>query len=270
MGWGNAKTESTARLQPLLSRVLSLRLPLLAIVIFSIACSSSKSATPSTQTASTPPAASQNRTYTTSFSTAENPISESGNWLNGKVAGLDWANVATTPGFAFGTESGAGGYDDSTALLAGTWGSDQMAEATVHSVNQTNGSYEEVELRLRSSLSAHTATGYEINFRCLKTGDAYTQIVRWNGPLGSFTYVTAAGGAKFGVQDGDVVKATIVGSTITAYINGTQVAQGTDSTFTIGSPGMGFFFQGSVGNTRDYGFTSFTASDSPDAVNSAR
>ena len=135
-----------------------------------------------------------------------------------------------------------------------------MAEGTVHSVGQNDQIFEEVEIRLRSSLSAHKATGYEINFRCSKTPNAYAAIVRWDGGLGKFTYVTQMHGAEFGVTEGDVVKATIVGNVITAYINGVQVMQGRDSTFTTGNPGMGFFLNGTATQT-DFGFTSFTASD---------
>jgi hypothetical protein len=133
----------------------------------------------------------------------------------------------------------------------------------VHSKNQTDSSYEEVELRLRSSISAHKATGYEINFRCLKDGGAYTQIVRWNGALGSFTYLNAAGGANYGVADGDVIKATIIGNVITVYTNGKQVLQASDSTYATGNPGMGFYLSGTAGLNQDYGFSSFTASELP-------
>src|SRR5713226_6600461 len=44
--------------------------------------------------------------YATNFSLAENPISEGGKWLNGQTDGLDWTDVRTTRGFAFGTEIG--------------------------------------------------------------------------------------------------------------------------------------------------------------------
>jgi len=56
------------------------------------------------------------------------------------------------------------------------------------------------------------------------------------------------------------VKATVVGQTITVYINGKQVLQATDSTFTSGSPGIGFFLHGSANNA-DFGFTSFSAAN---------
>jgi hypothetical protein len=200
------------------------------------------------------------KSYSTNFPLAENPISEGGNWINGGASGLDWANVRTTPGLAFGTESGFGGYDDSTAVLTGTWNSDQMAQAVVHSVNQNGNIYEEVELRLRTSIVAHSITGYEFNFRALSSGDIYVQFVRWNGPFGSFSYFGGAVGP--GIRDGDVIKATAVGNTLTAYINGTQVAQATDSTFMNGSPGIGFFnASGTTSVNADYGFTSFYAAE---------
>jgi len=206
---------------------------------------------------STPP----HGTYSTSFPLAENPISEGGKWISGRTAALDWADIRTSAGFAFGTEPGTVKYDDATALLAGAWRPDQTAQATVRSVNQNDKIYEEVEIRLRSSLSPHKATGYEILFRCSKTVNAYTEIVRWNGPLADFTYLKRAHGARFGVGTGDVVKATIVGDVITAYINGEQVLQATDSTYASGNPGMGFYLEQAASVNGDYGFTSFSASD---------
>ncbi len=205
------------------------------------------------------------RVFRTRFERAENPISEGGLWLNGQKDAVDWADVRTTPGFAYGlelgTNQGAAKYDDAAALLTGPWAPDQMAQATVRSVNQTDKLYEEVELRLRSELSPHQATGYEILFRCLKTKEAYLDIVRWNGPLGDFTYLNQARGEQYGVATGDVVKATMIGNVITAYINGVQVLQATDDTFKSGSPGMGFFLEGGSGAIADYGFTEFEAAE---------
>jgi len=205
------------------------------------------------------------RSYATTFPLPETPLSEGGNWTGGKTTGLDWADVATTPGFAFGTQTGSGGYDDSTALLSGSWGPDQSVTATVHTVNQTGGKvYEEVEIRLRSALAPHRNTGYEINFRCLRNSSSYVQIVRWNGPLGDFTYLADEKGVLKGIKDGDVLRATIKGNVITAYINGVKVAQAADNTFAGGSPGIGFFIQGAAGVNRDFGFTRITASDEAD------
>ncbi|HEY1462252.1 MAG TPA: hypothetical protein VGF44_02410, partial [Terriglobales bacterium] len=69
---------------------------------------------------------SEQNTYATNFAVAESAISEGRKWVNGKTDGLDWNNVATTPGLAYGTEPGTEingkAYDDSTALLTGAWG----------------------------------------------------------------------------------------------------------------------------------------------------
>jgi hypothetical protein len=64
-----------------------------------------------------------------------------------------------------------------------------------------------------------------------------------------------------GLFNGDVVKATIIGHVITAYINGRQIAQWTDSTFATGSPGIGFYLHGAPGLNADFGLTNFTAFD---------
>jgi hypothetical protein len=206
--------------------------------------------------------------YSTNFPRSENPISEGGEWENGGKDGLDWTNVRTTPGFAFGTEIGGNRpdpekYDDSTALLKGHWGPNQTLEATVHSVNpnQNGKVWEEVELRLRSSISPHSCTGYEVMFRCSKIPQAYCNIARWEGPLGKFTYIKNMGGSKYGVKNGDVVKAAMIGNVLTVYINGVKMVQVTDDKFKSGNPGMGFYLEGATGVNRDYGFSRFMATD---------
>lgn len=206
------------------------------------------------------------RSYTTDFNQTEDPISEGGVWANGGAVGLDWANVGTGNGIAYGRDMNAESrYDDPTAILLGEWGANQTVQATVHSVNQTTSVAEEVELRLRTSISPHSITGYEVLFRCLNTSAGYTQIVRWNGPLGQFTHLD---GRQVGVGDGDVVKATIVGNVITAYINGVNILQVTDNTYSSGSPGIGFYVYGETDPDvqRDYGFTDFSASDGVEMV----
>jgi hypothetical protein len=203
------------------------------------------------------------RTYATRFPRDEASLSEGGLWAGGRTSGLDWSDVATGSGRAYGVEAGDRGYDDAVALLTGLWAPNQTVQATVRCEHPTGKSWEEVELRLRSALAPHVATGYEINFRCLKTKDAYSEIVRWDGPLGKFTYLSQRNGMRFGVIDGDVVKATIVGSVITVFLNGVEVNRATDATFATGAPGIGFFLQGAPGVNRDYGFSSFSASDKP-------
>jgi hypothetical protein len=130
-----------------------------------------------------------------------------------------------------------------------------MAQGTVWAGNPSN--YPEVELRLRSSLSAHVCNGYEITFSL--PPNSYMLIVRWNGPLANYTILSQPGGSQYQVNTGDVVKATIVGNLISAYKNGQLMGTATDSTYTSGQPGMGFNEQ----QNGDYGYSSFTASDLP-------
>src|SRR5262245_26806533 len=126
------------------------------------------------------------RTYTTNFPLTESPISEAGNWINGQTVGLDWKNCRTTPGLAFGTQSGAQPppYDDSTCVLSGTWGRTQSAEATIVVPTNPTG-YQEVELRLLTTITARRHTGYEVLFSV--TGNTYIDIVRWDTLVGPST-----------------------------------------------------------------------------------
>jgi hypothetical protein len=205
--------------------------------------------------------------YATTFTTNENPISEGGRWINGKAVGIYSTDIQTVPGFAFGTQPGNNGFDDSIALLSGSWAPDQTVQATVHTVNQSLDYFEEVELWLHGTITPSSTTGYEINFRC--TGNynqGYMQIVRWEGRDSqgnpSFAYIDFTGPGVNGVKDGDIVKASIRGTVITVWVNGIQVAQASDNTFTSGNPGMGFFLMGATGVNADYGFLNFSASGS--------
>ncbi len=203
------------------------------------------------------------KTYATSFTGNESPISEDGNWINGSTVGLDWGYVSISEGQTH-THPGSASYADATALLTGNWGTDQVVQATVGSTVHAcmlNNCYPEVELRLRSILSAHVCNGYEVTFSLKHGSKAYLIIVRWNGPLGDFTYLFNQSGSQFQAKTGDEIKATIKGNIISAFKNGELMGQARDSTFVSGNPGMGFNEQS---NNGDYGFTSFTASDNPE------
>ncbi len=216
------------------------------------------------------------RSYSTRFLRDENPISEGGIWINGRKDGIDWIDIVARGGVAYGevTRAGAaerrveqgnlaqggaapqGEYDDPTAVLAGAWGRNQHARGVVFSRNQTERYYQEVELRLRSAITPGLCTGYEVFWRCLKTKNAYAEIVRWNGKVRDFTSLKKNIGAQYGVKDGDVVEATIVGNVIKGFVNGVEVVSATDDTFEAGAPGIGFNF--GVGTTNvDFGFTYF-------------
>ena len=190
--------------------------------------------------------------YSTNFVNPENPISENGHWINGKSVGLDWQDVTTTPGFATFTQPNPSTYDDATAILTGTWGSNQYVRTTVRIPTVDPSFAQEIEIRLRSSLSPPECSGYDVL--------GGSQIVRWNGALGDFTVLNTSGpGGQ--LHDGDIFEASMVGNVITVLINGVQVSQATDNTFTGGSPGIGFFTRNP--SAAKFGFSSFMASDSP-------
>jgi len=218
------------------------------------------------------------RSYRTEFRGNETPISEGGIWLNGKRDGIDWADVLMRDGRVYGevtrmmakerrveqevlgagAAAGAveGDYDDPTAVLTGSWGRDQYGRARVFSKNQTDKYFQEVEIRLRSSIKPHWCDGYEVFWRCLKTDGGYAEIVRWNGKIGDFTSLKKLVGKDYGVEDGDLIEASIAGNVIKGYVNGKEMISAVDDKIQSGNPGVGFNFF--VGNTNvDHGLTFF-------------
>ena len=218
------------------------------------------------------------RSYRTEFRGNETPISEGGIWLNGKRDGIDWADVLMRDGRVYGevtrmmakerrveqqvlgagAAAGAaeGDYDDPTAVLTGSWGRDQYGRARVFSEKQTDKYFQEVEIRLRSSIKPHWCDGYEVFWRCLKTEGGYAEIVRWNGKIGDFTSLKKLVGKDYGVADGDLIEASITGNVIKGYVNGKEMISAVDDKIQSGSPGVGFNFF--VGNTNvDHGLTFF-------------
>lgn len=192
------------------------------------------------------------RRYSTNFDLTENPISEGGVWFN---TGQLWTKVRTANGLAFGTNGARDSYDDSYAYLSG-FAPNQEGQAVVFVDSNLTGDPHELELLLRWADAAQTARGYE----CLFNFQGGVQIVRWNGPFGDFTVLPTSGPNYLGrnLVSGDVVKASIVGNTITTYINGALMSRATDSTWADGQPGIAFFKR-TAGLNSDLAITSYTA-----------
>jgi hypothetical protein len=241
----------------------------------------------------TPPGA---HSYQTNFPLTENPISEGGKWIGGRAAGASlfagghirnggrlFGDVQTKPGFAFGVDEPTE-FGDPTAILSGTWGPTQTISATVKVVKApTKVCCREVELRLRTTISPHTITGYEA-YCSVMPDKRYCHIARWNGPTGSYWNFETAPTDEY-VVDGDVLKATINGTNptiITLYKNGAQILQASDTgaagggfgaygPFPSGNPGIGFYGRPDISFRephdpawQNFGFSSFTATDKPE------
>lgn len=203
------------------------------------------------------------QTYSTRFAGAEAPLCEAGNWTNN---GRDWTQINKKDGLAYGTQSGTNAglyrFNDSYAHLSG-FPPDQEAWGEVRIARPNSSCIQELEILLRFTSSPHRATGYECFARCLAGTASYVQIVRWDGPLGKFTYLADKRGTNFGLNNGDILKASVIGNVITVYINGVEKARAVDDAFKTGNPGIGEFLycengQG-VGSNAQFGFSSFTA-----------
>ena len=194
--------------------------------------------------------------YLTGFEYTENPISDDGAWKHRASA---WSEVRTFggPGVAVGTQTGTDGYDDSYAVLSGFSADHGAAGAIYKSPGGNFSCSKEIEILLRMADTASTVRGYEVLFSL--SADVI-QFVRWNGAKGDFTVLP--GGASISLSSGDTISATIVGSTITASVNGDVVATSSDSTYRDGNPGMGLFRRDCGGN-HDMGLRNFTAWEIP-------
>jgi hypothetical protein len=196
--------------------------------------------------------------YSTDFDAAEAPLSEDGAWHH---EGTPWTAVESAEGVAFGTQPVASDrvanedYNDSYAYLSG-FPPDQQASATIHLGTVDPSCTHEVELLLRWADSPDSARGYECN---LSYNGSYVHIVRWDGPLGEFTFLSS-GNVPSGIRDGDTFSASAVGDRLALSVNGVVLASARDTTFTSGNPGIGFY-RGipGCGTFGDFGFTSFTA-----------
>jgi hypothetical protein len=215
-------------------------------------------------------------TYTTNFPLTENPISEGGNWIGGQSAGNNlWGNIRTNGTMAYGVSEPTQ-YGDPTAILVGSWGANQTAQATIKINTTPSGTCcHEAEVRLRTTINAtnHTITGYEV-YCSVNSSNPYCHIASWGGPAGAWVNMESSPPHIY-LRNGDILKATVTGTnpvTITAYLNGTQIMSVQDSgnfTFsdgkkygpwTSGKPGIGFYNNQNT-NWNYFGISSFAASD---------
>lgn len=176
-------------------------------------------------------------TFVTTFDSSETPLSEGGAW---RRSNNPWTNVKVQNGVAFGTNGVTNGYDDSYAYLTQNFGANYEIEGIVYrDPSLPSSDSNELELMLRVTDSGSTASAYEVLWQSY----GGQQIVKWNGPFGSFTVLQATQLSYFNrpLANGDVLKASVIGNVITMYVNGVATQRATDSGLTSGQPGIGFF-----------------------------
>ena len=108
------------------------------------------------------------------------------------------------------------------------------------------------------AITADNISGYEFDAIAVSV-DPYLPIVRWDGPLNSYTVLTSS--VPTVLHNGDVLEATNVNGLLTFYDNGVAEVSITDTTYSNGSPGIGFWNGGPIANLSHFGISSFTASD---------
>lgn len=211
-------------------------------------------------------AAASPRTYSTTFTGTENPLSEGGEWIGGATVGLDWTDPRKSGGDAFGTQTthSTPPFDDSIACLSG-FAANHSCQATLHTVSITGS--QEVELYVRMRISAHHASGYEIDI--LNQGTV--NLVRWNGPTGeagvAFDVILQDVSTNVSVADGAVWYAEIVDDVITVKCNGNTVlthdtaTEGASQLASGGNPGIGFWRVDGAATASNFAWADFSASD---------
>ncbi len=203
-------------------------------------------------------------------SPSSNPIPSP--WVNN---GTLWTKCQSVAGKCYGTQDGSGAFDDSFDLLVG-FPADQSGEAIIFDDIGTASDpvdFHEIEIWLRGTTASTSATGYECTIgRRADTHATYSGVTRWNGPFGDFTPFTDFGAVPGGFANGDTLRATIVGNTITMLIK--HVGETTFTTigtvditsiggtvYSTGNPGIGFFQQGGAAGINTLGFSRFTANN---------
>ena len=205
------------------------------------------------------------RSYQTSFPLTEGILSEGGIWV---APSANWTKLRTVPGICYGNQTGDNGTDDSIAHLSGSWSADQDVSGVVH-IGTRPGDFSELELLLH--FDVNLGHGYECYMSVVADGNKYAHITRWDGWNGGtnqtiFTDLVSLDDTQFSqVNNGDVVRATIVAGVINVYLRGSLLMgphdiNGDATKYLTGAPGLGHFSQ-TKASTSEWGWASYTAQE---------
>lgn len=196
-------------------------------------------------------------TYSTSFPATENPLSESGNWVQPATAVWNTSVRSVANTAAFGDPASAGTNDSIVCLTGNTYGKTQ----TVTGVVYRNGSFGSAEIELHVLMSFNTTQVFTYELDLTPSG---VFVVKWLGTQNSISVLNGSGDAyDTPLADGDVweFKAFYVSTTLhlEARQNGVLISSVTDaSPYTTGNPGMGFDV-GAGGTFNHLGWKSYSA-----------
>ena len=192
---------------------------------------------------------------------------EDGHWRHGRVHGLDWQNVKTAGGLAFGEAVSINDYNDCVACRDNVNNNKHSVVATIHKdASYTPPGNPEVELVVGCSINANSIRLYEFLWAHAGTW----QIVRWDGAKGTFNFGLPVTGPGPGTPvEGDRMEfrydATNAADVVlTCYKNGVLVGTAHDTTagrILSGNPGLSFYAtSGSNADMSRYCFTDWAYS----------
>jgi hypothetical protein len=214
--------------------------------------------------------------YTTSFPVTENPLLEGGIWVRGGSEGGSWTDPQTGPNssatgqIAFGTQVASPGppFDDSVAHLI-DFLPNHYAEGVIFNAATDQI---EVELLVRANISNGSIQLYEGDYVFSGANTCDLHLVRWNGPLNSFTELHGGTAIVTGldISTGTTHRMSISGNIITFTRNGVSIATYdllanfvADGSLILstGNPGMGFWDRSlsSGANRNTMGWSTFSA-----------
>lgn len=207
------------------------------------------------------------------FDLTENPMVDSGLWVQGTVfqtgvTGAAKTAVQTASGNAFGTMISPGShFPDSCAHLANWVGNDQEVTCTIYNNGAVSGL--EAEILLRADITAAHIFTYEVD--CVYSG-GHIVLVRWDmtsGSPDSYTVLRSGPGGEVPFNNGDQVYASIVGTLITCKYKPaggsfstlfTYDTAGDSVRYSTGKPGIGFWNDtGTSTNSPKLGWQDFSA-----------
>lgn len=194
--------------------------------------------------------------FTTSFASTENPISDSNRFY--KTTNW-WAEVKTESGNAWGLNGPNNAFDDAYAIIAGATGDYELSATVFRDASINTGTTHEIELNFNFK---ETDGGLGIRgMEGLFAHDGNVQCFIWtHGPDGDTNFVekSSSAGAPDGIiSNGSVIKARKVGSVLTLYKNDVLLGTFTDSTYTDGEAAIAFFTR-PTGDSADFCISALT------------